>query len=320
MDGIPDRRRLSLADEPADKRLTALREVYGPSLNMDISPLTPDPVFEIDTLTLPGVFVTQSRNSPHRMIKADVSKENDDLLLAWSRNGGRGRMTCPGRVLRNGEPLLSNCADPFDAEMHSEFHVVNIRIRRAMIEPFLPNPERRFSRPISPDDPKLRLLDRYLVFLRREDPSVDAACGAAIAAHICDLVALSVGTTRDVEALAAMRGVRAARLAAVKRWVLARLDEPRLSVADAAAAEQVSTRYIQMLFEEEGTTFSAFLMNARLARAHRQLSNPLWGGTPISTIAFDSGFGDLSYFNRSFRAAYHERPTDVRHRAVLDRG
>jgi AraC-like DNA-binding protein len=35
----------------------------------------------------------------------------------------------------------------------------------------------------------------------------------------------------------------------------------------------------------------------------------------ITAIAFDAGFGDLSYFNRTFRRRYNARPSDVRNDA-----
>jgi AraC-like DNA-binding protein len=32
----------------------------------------------------------------------------------------------------------------------------------------------------------------------------------------------------------------------------------------------------------------------------------------ISTIAFEAGFGDLSYFNLAFRRRYRQTPSDIR--------
>jgi AraC-like DNA-binding protein len=32
----------------------------------------------------------------------------------------------------------------------------------------------------------------------------------------------------------------------------------------------------------------------------------------VSSIAYDVGFGDLSYFNRCFRRTYNATPSDVR--------
>jgi AraC-like DNA-binding protein len=45
------------------------------------------------------------------------------------------------------------------------------------------------------------------------------------------------------------------------------------------------------------------------------LSNPLLAERTISTIAYETGFGDLSHFNRAFRRRYGETPSDVRARS-----
>jgi AraC-like DNA-binding protein len=53
----------------------------------------------------------------------------------------------------------------------------------------------------------------------------------------------------------------------------------------------------------------------RLARAHRTLIDPRRIGEKISAVAFDSGFSDVSYFNRAFRRHYGMAPSDVRTQA-----
>ena len=37
----------------------------------------------------------------------------------------------------------------------------------------------------------------------------------------------------------------------------------------------------------------------------------------ISSIAYDVGFGDLSYFNRAFRRRYDATPSDIRNRRAV---
>jgi AraC-like DNA-binding protein len=69
---------------------------------------------------------------------------------------------------------------------------------------------------------------------------------------------------------------------------------------------------VQALFEGEGTTFSAYVLHERLARAMRQLSDPAARGQSIAAIAFHAGFNNLSYFNRMFRRAFGRAPSDVR--------
>lgn len=172
-------------------------------------------------------------------------------------------------------------------------------------------------RPVPSHNPALRLLTAYLALLEGSAHLDSPDVAHAAATHICDLVAMALGASGDARHLAAERGVRAARLATIKHWILGRLDSPALDVATTAAAANVSTRYVQRLFEEEGTTFTAFVLARRLALARRRLCDPNLDHLAIGCIAYSSGFGDLSYFNRSFRAAYGETPGDARQRAFF---
>jgi transcriptional regulator GlxA family with amidase domain len=113
--------------------------------------------------------------------------------------------------------------------------------------------------------------------------------------------------------LAKERGLRAARLRAIKDDITARLGEPGLSLDGVALRHRVSPRYVQKLFETEGTSFSDFVRAGRLARAHRMLRDPRIAHMSISTIAYDCGFGDITAFNRTFRRHYSASPSDVRH-------
>jgi AraC-like DNA-binding protein len=75
----------------------------------------------------------------------------------------------------------------------------------------------------------------------------------------------------------------------------------------------VTLRYLQKLFEMEGSNYSTFVLGERLTRAHRLLTSPLHADRPIGAIAYNVGFNDLSYFNRTFRRRYGATPSDVRH-------
>jgi AraC-like DNA-binding protein len=47
------------------------------------------------------------------------------------------------------------------------------------------------------------------------------------------------------------------------------------------------------------------------------LTDPRWADRSVASIAFDAGFGDLSYFNRSFKRCYGATPSEVREAADL---
>jgi AraC-like DNA-binding protein len=74
----------------------------------------------------------------------------------------------------------------------------------------------------------------------------------------------------------------------------------------------VSDSYIRKLFEGEGTSFSQLVLGRRLVRAQRMLIDRRWADRSIAWIAFETGFDDLSYFNRTFKRFYGDTPSDVR--------
>ena len=124
---------------------------------------------------------------------------------------------------------------------------------------------------------------------------------------------MAIGATRDGAAIA--HGARACArraLRAVKADVIAHAGDPGLTLAAVAARHGLSPRSVQLLFESEGITFSQFVIEQRLARAHRMLTDPRHAGSTVSAIALASGFGDLSHFHRSFRRRYGATPSDVR--------
>src|SRR6185437_8340524 len=99
---------------------------------------------------------------------------------------------------------------------------------------------------------------------------------------------------------------------AIKDDIGNHLRDPDLSASAVAKRLRISDSYLRKLFESEDTSFSNFVLRRRLVRAYRLLTDPRWAGRNVASIAFASGFGDLSYFNRSFKRLYGATPTDVR--------
>jgi AraC-like DNA-binding protein len=159
----------------------------------------------------------------------------------------------------------------------------------------------------------LTLLRGYLGLIARESTLGTFELQRAAVDHVYDLAAVTLGTTADREELARNRGVRAARLETIKADIIAHLDDGTLSLAAIADRHGVTLRYLQKLFEFDGTSFSQFVVSQRLAKAYRMLTNPLYSHRAIGNIAYDVGFNDLSYFNRAFRQRYGSTPSEVRH-------
>jgi AraC-like DNA-binding protein len=162
----------------------------------------------------------------------------------------------------------------------------------------------------------LNLLVTYARAIADALPLATAELRRLAVTHVHDLIAATIGATRDGRAIAEGRGIAAARLRAIMTDIGANLGDGDLSVAEVARRHRVTPRYIHRLFENEGLTFSSFVLGQRLSRAHRILSDPHLADRNISSVAFDVGFGDLSYFNRAFRRCYAATPTEIRHSAM----
>lgn len=162
----------------------------------------------------------------------------------------------------------------------------------------------------------LQLLAAYVNMLQSERVLNTPELLPLVVAHACDLVVLPLGATRDAAEVARGRGLRVARLHAIKADVRANLHQRDLTTAAVAGRLRITPRYIQELFEAEGMTFSKFVREQRLALARRTLADPRYAGVAISAIAFDVGFGDLSTFNHAFRHRFGATPSDLRHGAA----
>jgi AraC-like DNA-binding protein len=134
-------------------------------------------------------------------------------------------------------------------------------------------------------------------------------------AHIHDLVSMVLGATRDAAEIAIGRGLQAARLHALKADIAVNLIRRDLSINAVAARQAISPRYVRRLFAEAGSSFSDFVLVSRLERVRRILCDWRNVERSVSDIAFACGFGDLSYFYKSFRRRYGMTPSDVREAA-----
>jgi AraC-like DNA-binding protein len=187
---------------------------------------------------------------------------------------------------------------------------ISFRLRRAELGPLTADLDGCLLRPIRPSF-ALRLLPGYVGALEEAAAATAEARDLAVT-HVYDLIALTLGANSDAAELAAGRGVRAVRLRAIKDDIVANLGDETLSIAAVATRQGISPRYVAMLFDGTGTSFSGFVLEQRLARARRMLVGSRHAGQTISAIAYACGFGDLSYFNRAFRRAFGATPSDIR--------
>ncbi len=122
----------------------------------------------------------------------------------------------------------------------------------------------------------LQLLVGYLASALDIGALVTPELEQLAATHVYDLLAVALGATRDTAEVAKGRGIRAARLRAIKTDILAHLGQQGLSLDAVAVRHAISPVYIRKLFASEGSSFSQFVLEQRLERAQRRQLTGLW--------------------------------------------
>ena len=261
---------------------------------------------------MPGLrILTASCTSVRR---EGVRQEGDLVYLCMTLSGTTmGSRGGREMVLSDGDAvLMTNEEAAWTMTSPSSVKIAGIRVPRSAIAPLVPKLENVMMRRITKDTSGLRLVRKYLDLVADDEALTAPASQRLIISHFYDLVALALGANGDAKALAADRTVRAVRLAAIKADIAANLHDGDLNATMVATRNRVTVRYLHKLFESEGITYSEFVLGQRLARAHCLLTNPLHSRRAISTIAFELGFNDLSYFNRTFRRRYNATPSEIR--------
>ncbi len=293
--------------------LEAFLEIWGREiLRMEMEPLDDHPLDVNLTLrVLPRFAMASGSLSPMCNRHTDALVDNDDLVLVLIERGS-GAVHQHGRAahVAEGEAVLTANGEGGTFAGLTPTRVVNFRLSRSLLAAYVKQPDDRVARPIARDSRSLRLLAGYAHVLNDLGALATAELRHTVAMHMHELAGLAIaGDTVDA---ATRPGVRAARLRVIKSEVVA--DPGRRDLTASAIAERhgITTRYLHMLFADEGKTFSEFVLEQRLQYALRVLVDPNAARQSISAIAYAAGFGDLSYFNRTFRRLFGMTPSEAR--------
>lgn len=242
---------------------------------------------------------------------ADAS---DDLFFGVNVNG-RSTALQKGQEIDfgDGEAILLSCAEAsFAIVRPTTAEFIGIRVPRKAIAPLVQRLDGRMRR-VPGGTAILRLLTSYVHAI--PDILAESPGGSGIVTnHLYDLIALSLGMSHE-SAIGLGRSVRAARFRAIQSDIAAHLNDESLTVADIAERHGVTSRYIHKLFAVEGTTFTHYVLQQRLDCAYLLLRDQRYESRSITAIAYDAGFNDLSYFNRTFRRRYGATPSGIRNEA-----
>jgi AraC-like DNA-binding protein len=312
--------RFSTADLPERDRVAMWREHWCRLLmKLDIEALGGgEPEYTLLARDLPGVRIMSTAMSPVRIIRTReyAADGNGDLIFIINQTG-KAAASSRGRdvVLNEGDALLMSAGDAKTFDRYTYGGALSFRIPRPILSAMVTYVDDVVMQVIPKNTDALKLLAGYAAPLFNDIALAPLEFRRTAVNHLHDLVALALGAARD--SVPPGRAIPAARLRMAKSYIAENSSRRELSVGMVAAHLGLTPRNLQRLFESEGTTFSEFLLSQRLSRAHRMLTEPRLAQNPVGSIAYDAGFGDLSYFNRSFKRRFGRTPRDVRNDGTI---
>lgn len=160
------------------------------------------------------------------------------------------------------------------------------------------------------DLPAMRLLRSYVSLLASYGEFKQSELTAAAAHHLVDLVRIVAGEVANRPEETDGAAISSSRLDVALAFLKERFRDPNLSVASAAAAQNISPRYLHKILERGHVSFTDCVNTLRLDAAHATLVER--NDLPIATVALETGFSDVAHFNRLFKRRFGMTPRSVR--------
>ncbi len=214
-------------------------------------------------------------------------------------------------VQQAGECVLSDSAVGVTGE-YSEAHAgVCLSIPFALLQRHLPVADDVDCLRMGSNNVLSRLISRLLLAVW---DAVESGRGDTDGTKAADAL---LGLLAQGYGRAALRGrldpAKKVRCEQVKELIGAQLRNPALSVHAVAERIGVTTRYLQLLFAEEGECASGYIRRERLRACLLDLRHADFDHQSITDIAFSWGFNSAAHFSSAFRKEFGLSPRDYRH-------
>ena len=246
--------------------------------------------------------------------RTQVRRDDELYVGVQLTTGGRERFKIgdSGVEVTSGDLVVWTTDQVVQFEVLERLHKVTLMIPWTLMRERLP------ERKQPPSGGKIEsrtgvgsLLAVHLLALSNQIDSLDQSVQASVSRSTLELLGIALSGQQP----SAVFDASAAMLRRVKDFILQHLHEEDLNPTRIAAANNISLRYLHMLFQRSDMTVSGFILDSRLRVCKQALIDPAFQRLQISEIAFRWGFNSVSHFSRTFRQRFGASPSDVRRAA-----
>jgi len=210
--------------------------------------------------------------------------------------------------LRPGDFVMCSSTDPYQLLFPDSYRQAVLAIPQDILNTMHGSAEDYLGIRMSGESPIHGLVSQFVTSLVSRIDQLSPTVVNSLEANVLDLLVTALNSEHATESQSAPDQ----HLKQAKRFIHMHLKDPRLSPDFIAQAEGISKRYLHMLFKEEGSSVSRYILQLRLSACHETLSSPQMQHFSATDIALNWGFGDVSHFHRCFKSRYDITPRQLR--------
>ncbi len=268
----------------------------------------------LETRELANVKVVSISASPQRVERGKDHRYSaaDEFILVSLAQRGRACIHQDNREvnLAAGEFCLYDTRKPYQLSFTEHFQQTVIRIPyRTLVDRtgLLDNlTALRFSN----QHPFGRLAFDFFMGVAALPAEQSSLVQNKIAEQSLDLLGMAISPYLTEKKSASLS--RATLLHRIKQHIGKHLDSPDLTLTQVSQHFDISSRYMNQLFNDEQTTFGRFVLMSRLESCAFRLRQAHYDHLTVSGIAYRFGFLDMAYFSRVFKARFGMTARELR--------
>jgi AraC-like DNA-binding protein len=177
-------------------------------------------------------------------------------------------------ALTPGDFALYDTSRPYALSFDRDFQMLVVMFPRTLLRVKSRQAQELTARRISGRQGLGAIVAPFLLQLNAGLASQQVTASTELADAVLDLLGATLSGQLHDSGDVPAGTYRHALLLQIKAFIDARLGDPELTTSTIASAHHVSVRYLQKLFEAEGTTVTEWLRSRRLERCRRDLLDP----------------------------------------------
>jgi len=247
--------------------------------------------------------------------RSHIAQVSEAAYLVKVQVEGEGVLRQRGKEahLSPGDFTLCLSSEPYDLHFQSDYSQVVLAVPQSLLEECVRQPTQHLGVRMDATVGANGLFSQFVTSIARGLDTMDGVLAQRLEANVIDLLSTTLGYAQEAQKRDLLKvGVKSEYIKRIKHFIRRNLDSECLGPESIAAAHDISTRYLHMLFADENVSISRYILHLRLEYCRATLADPSFADYSVSEIAYRFGFNDASHFSRAFKSEYQQTPARFR--------